>query len=150
MVYFSTVHSITSYGSIFWGISTHSKIVFKIQKRIIKIITNSDNKASCQDLFKKLYSLPLQSQYIFSLLIFVVKNKDFFKTNSEVHSFNTRSNCDLYIPVANLTVFQKEVWYSAIKICNHLSPTLKQLSYDIFKFKSALNRYHLTNPFYTL
>ena len=31
MVYFSTVHSIISYGIVFWGISTHSKI-FKIKK----------------------------------------------------------------------------------------------------------------------
>jgi hypothetical protein len=51
MVYFSTVHSIISYGVIFWGISAHSKIIFKIQKRIIRIITNSDNKASCRYLF---------------------------------------------------------------------------------------------------
>jgi hypothetical protein len=61
MVYFSTVHSIISYGIIFWGISTHSEITFKIQKRIIRIITNSGNKESCRDLFKKLYILPLQS-----------------------------------------------------------------------------------------
>ena len=40
MVYFSTVHAFISYGIIFWGISTHSKIIFKIQKRIIRIITN--------------------------------------------------------------------------------------------------------------
>jgi hypothetical protein len=79
MVYFSTVHSIISYGIIFWGISTHSKLIFKIQKRIIRIIMNSGNMASCRDLFKKLDILPLQSQYIFSLLMFVVKNKDFFQ-----------------------------------------------------------------------
>jgi len=125
-VYFSTVHSIISYGIIFWGISTHSKIIFKIQKRIIRIITNSDNKISCRDLFKKLYILPLQSQYIFSLLMFV-KNKDFFKTNLDVHGFNTRSNHDLHIPLANLTVhaFQKAVWYSGVKIYIYLPPALK-------------------------
>jgi hypothetical protein len=74
MVYFSTVHSIISYGIIFWGISSYSKIIFKIQKRIIRIITNSGNQDSCQDLFKKLNIISLQSQYIFSLLIFIVKN----------------------------------------------------------------------------
>ena len=40
---------------------------------------NSGNKDSCRDLFKQLHILPLQSQYIFSVLMFVVKNKDFFK-----------------------------------------------------------------------
>jgi hypothetical protein len=33
MVYFSTVCSIISYGIIFWGISTYSKIIFKTQKK---------------------------------------------------------------------------------------------------------------------
>jgi hypothetical protein len=33
IVYFSTVHSIISYGIIFWGISTYSKIILKIQKK---------------------------------------------------------------------------------------------------------------------
>jgi hypothetical protein len=33
MVYFVTVHSIISYGIIFWGISTYSKIIFKTQKK---------------------------------------------------------------------------------------------------------------------
>ena len=66
MVYFSTVHSIISYGIIFCGISAYSKIIFKTQKTIVRIITNSDNRDSCQELFKKLGILPLQSQYIFS------------------------------------------------------------------------------------
>jgi len=49
----------------------------------------------------------------------VVKNKDLFKTNSDVHSFNTRSHYDLHIPAANLTVFQNGVRYSGTKIYNH-------------------------------
>jgi len=109
MVYFSTVHSIILYGIIFWGISTHRKIIFKIQKRIIRIIMNSGNKDCCRDLFKKLYILPLQSQYIFSLLMFVVRNKDFFKTKSDVHSFNTRSHYYLLISAVDLAIFQKGV-----------------------------------------
>jgi hypothetical protein len=36
--YYLYVHSIISYGIIFWGNSSHSEKIFKIQKRIIKII----------------------------------------------------------------------------------------------------------------
>jgi hypothetical protein len=36
--YFSHVHSIISYGTIFWGNSSHSEDIFKIQKRKIRII----------------------------------------------------------------------------------------------------------------
>jgi hypothetical protein len=106
MVYFSTFHSIISYGTIFWGSSTHSNNILKIQKRIVRIITNSGNKDSCHNLFKKICILPLQSQYILSLLMFAVKN-DLFKTNSDIHSLNAIFNYDLHIPVANLAVFQK-------------------------------------------
>jgi hypothetical protein len=87
---------------------------------------------------------------MFSLLMFVVKNKDSFKTNSDIHSFNTRSNRDLHIPTANLAVFQKGVWYYDIKVYNHLPPTLKQLSHDVLKFKTALKIFLLANSFYTL
>jgi hypothetical protein len=109
MVYYSIAHSVMSYSIISRGDSTHSKTIFKIQKRIIRIITNSGSRVSCRSLLKKLSILPFQSQYIFSLLMFVVKNKDFFKLNSGFHTFNTRSKCDLHFPVVNLTVCQKGV-----------------------------------------
>jgi hypothetical protein len=54
MIYFSYVHSLLTYGIIFWGTSSHVKSVFKIQKRIIGIMTNSRSKDSCRDLFKLL------------------------------------------------------------------------------------------------
>jgi hypothetical protein len=82
--------------------------------------------------------------------MFVVKNKDLFKMNSDVHTFNMRFNHDLHFPVVNLTLFQKGVWYSGVKLYNHLPSTLKQLSYDISKFKVALKRFLATNAFYTV
>jgi len=82
--------------------------------------------------------------------MFVVKNKDFFKTNSDIHSFNTRFNHDLHIPIANLAAFQNGVWYSGIKVYNHLPLPLKHLSHDGFTFKAALKRFLLANSIYTL
>ena len=78
--------------------------------------------------------------------MFVVTNKDSFKTNSDIHTFNTRFNHDLHIPVANLAVLQKGVWYSGTKVYNHLPPTLKQLSHDFFKFKTALKDFFFLTP----
>ena len=37
----------------------------------------------------------LQSQYVLSLLLLVVNNKDKYKANSEIHSINTRQNSNL-------------------------------------------------------
>jgi len=46
MIYFSYVHSVMSYGIIFWGNSHPSNSIFKIQKRIIIIITNIGSRDS--------------------------------------------------------------------------------------------------------
>jgi len=55
------------------GNSPHINNIFKIKKRIIRIITKSSTE-TCGQLFKKSEILPLHSQYMFSLLLFVVKN----------------------------------------------------------------------------
>ena len=47
----------------------------------------------------------------------------------------TRQTFDLYIPTANLTTYQKGVYYSGIKIYNHLPTAIKDLSGDKSKFK---------------
>ena len=40
MIYYASVHSIISYGIIFWGNSNYSNTTFKLQKRAIRIIMN--------------------------------------------------------------------------------------------------------------
>jgi hypothetical protein len=90
MVYYAYFHSITNCGIIFWGNFPYNVKSFKIQKNIIKIITKCRDRASCRDLFKTLKMLPLQSQYTFSLPLFVANNKSKFKINSDVYNTYTR------------------------------------------------------------
>jgi hypothetical protein len=47
MIYFSYIHSIITYGIIFWENSASSDEVFKLQKRAIRIITNTHSRTSC-------------------------------------------------------------------------------------------------------
>ena len=71
---------------IFWGNSVLSHGIFKIQKRVIRLITNSGIKDSCRYLFKELKILPLYSQYLYSLLMFAAINRDLFKANTFIQS----------------------------------------------------------------
>jgi len=112
--YFPYAHSFISYGIIFWWSSSYSENIFDIQKRIIRIIMNSSMNASRRQLFKDLNILPIQSQYIYSILLFFTKCKDQFLFNSQVHKINTRQTFDLYVPTANLTTYQKGVYYLGI------------------------------------
>jgi len=109
VVYFAYIHSIMSYGIIFGGNQTYSEKIFKIQKRVIRIITNSRTRDSHRELLKKLEILSLYSRNIFSLSIFAIKNKHLFYTNNQVHSVHTRFKTNLHPPIANLTKFQKGV-----------------------------------------
>jgi hypothetical protein len=52
----------------------------------------------------------------------VAKNKLF---NSQVHKINTRQTSDLYLPSANLAMYQKGVYYSGIKVYNYLPTAIK-------------------------
>jgi hypothetical protein len=55
--------------------------IFKLQKKMIRIMMGYKNNHSCRNLFVTLGILPLSSQYIFSLLLFLNKNKNQFKVN---------------------------------------------------------------------
>jgi hypothetical protein len=101
-------------------------------------MTKTRSRDSRRQLFKWLEILSLQSQYLFSLLLFVVRNKVLYTTNQEIHNINTRSNINLQLPVCNLTVFQNGAYFSGIKLFNHLPPKIKSLSNEIKLFKPAL------------
>ena len=61
-IYFSYFNSILLYGIIFWCNSAYSYDIFKIQKRITRIIMNARNGDSYHQLFKNLKILPLKSR----------------------------------------------------------------------------------------
>jgi len=101
-------------------------------------------------LFKKLQILPLASQYLLSLLMSVVQNKHFFSSNIENHNIDTRRRNNLYLPQANLTIYQKRAYYSGIKIFNNLHLEIKNVAGNLKKFKIALKQFLYTYLFYTL
>jgi hypothetical protein len=68
-------------GNNFWGSSTDSKKVFYIKKGIIRIMAATKWRASCKEIFKKLIVIPLASEFLLSLLSFIVDNMEKFKLN---------------------------------------------------------------------
>ena len=126
-VYKTYFHSLISYGIVFWGNSSNSLHVFWLQKRAFRIITGSRPRDSCRGVFKKMRILPLQSQYILSLLLFIVNNKNFSHVNSEIHGLNITKNSNLHQPQANLSLYQKGAYYSGIKVFNSLPFNIKKI-----------------------
>jgi hypothetical protein len=91
-IYFAYFHSITQYRIIFWGNSSNSRKIFTLQQKIIRIMVGARPGTPCRNLFKKLELLPVQFQYIFSLMNFFVNIQENFQINSSVHCIYTRNN----------------------------------------------------------
>jgi len=146
-VFYSYFHSVMTYGLIFWGNFHYSNIIFRLQKRNIRIIAAIRCRDSCREHFKNLKILPLQSQYIYSLSLFVIDNGDYFRVNSEIHNIN-KSN--LHLPISNLSVCQKGTYYIGIIVFNSLPCQIKEISHNRNQFKHALKHFLYFHSFYTL
>jgi hypothetical protein len=80
---------------------------------------------------------------------FIVNNQEHFQTDLAVHIVNTRNEDHFHRPVANLSCFQKTVYYSGIKIFSSLPSGLKSLMNKIVQFKVAL-KYLNTHSVYLI
>jgi len=148
MVYYAFFHLVMSYGLIFWGNSTNSKCVFKLQKQAIRIIMGARNRDSCREFFKQLRILPLCAQYIYSLLTFVVNNRKLFLDNAELYTINTRNSHNVHFPLPHLMKYQKGVHYAGIWLFNHLPTSIKNTANDTEMFKKVLKKFLMDNSFY--
>ena len=84
-----------------WGMTfkSHLDPLIKIQKRALRLITNSHRLAHTEPLFKELNILTLQKSYVFSVQLLMFKFysgmlprvfSDFFVANADVHDHDTR------------------------------------------------------------
>jgi len=128
VIYFAHIHSIISYGIIFWGSSSYANKVFILQKKMIKIITNTRPRDFCREVFKNMEIMTLYSQYIYSLVLYTINNKHLFEANNEIHKYKTRNNNNLY----------------------HLPQYIKVSTNDHKYFKSTLKRFLYHHSFYSM
>ena len=69
----------------FWGEnSSYTNKVLILQKKIIRIIMSTRTSGSCRELFTDMKILHMYSQYIYSLMSYIVNNKHLCNTNTEI------------------------------------------------------------------
>lgn len=140
IIYNSYFHSVMSYGLIFWGNSASAEKVFRMQKRAIRLMVGCGYKQSCRNRFKELNILPLRAQYVYLLMMFVVKNRDKFALNNDYHDLLTRRRMDLHMNQVNLAVYGRGVSHMAVKVFNALPYNLKEIASIPNQFKVKLTR----------
>jgi hypothetical protein len=147
MVYCTHFLSLMNYGIIFWGNSSYSNKVFKLKKRVVRIITSSVGSDSCYDLFKNLKIFTLPSQYMFLLLCFVITPFYQYMFNSEINGRSTRQITNFHQPISNLSLYKKGILNMGIKSNNNLPCFIKRTLDNNNKFKSLLRNILYFNPF---
>jgi hypothetical protein len=126
MIYFAYFHSLLEYGIAFWGNSTKSVKVFKLQKRVIRLTTGNNVRTSCRPLLPMLGIMTLPSQYIFSLMRFLSRNLEFSTFNSTIHNYN---------------IYQKGLHYESVGVFNKLPHNITELILHNKSFLTKLKNY---------
>jgi hypothetical protein len=124
--------------------------MFILQKRTIRIITNTAVRESCRETFKNMEIMTLYPQFIFSLILFAVKNKHLFTSNNEIHTYKTRNYLNFHLPTVNLAKFYKGPYISGTKAFTHLPRHTKILVNDMKCFKLSLKRFLCHHYFYSI
>ena len=145
MIYMSLVFTYLNYCNLIWGAAHYSIIepLFKLQKKAIRIITNSYYLEHTTPLFKDYKLLTVHQVYILNCILFIYKCmkcnqylefRARINANSDIHDHNTRRK-DLRVNTKpRLTICKKSCLYFGIDKWNLLSPRIKYLnSVDYFK-----------------
>jgi len=98
-VYFTKFRTLLRFGIQFWGgIGGELNIrIFRLQKRIIRLMVGVSSRTSCRQLFKELNILTLASLYILEVTRFIRKYCHSLEQNCKVHKYNTRRKMDIHV-----------------------------------------------------
>jgi hypothetical protein len=98
-IYFANFHSNFRYGILFWRGDSQSIKVFKLQKKVVRLICNVKRKISCRELFRTLNILPMSCVcvcvcvciyiYIYKMetAYYIKLNNEGLKQNLAIHDY---------------------------------------------------------------
>jgi hypothetical protein len=143
-IYNSLVLSYLTYGVIIWG--WQSNQLTKIQKKLIRIISNSKYNAHCDPLFRKLKILKLSDICALHDLKFCYKYEHgllphYFTVvlnTGGIHDHNTRHHNDPRLPAVSHEFAKHSITYRYPYCFNNMNPNFKDKihthSFEGFKF----------------
>jgi hypothetical protein len=146
-VYYGYVHSMLSYGIVFWGGATRFGELFKIQKWVVRLMKRANRRTSCRPLFKELDILPLPCLYLYELLTFIKRNCCLFKKNSDIHDYATRQRNDFCIEQHRTSLYERGPRGAGIALYNRLPRGVSDLEEK--QFCVMLRKILIENVFYS-
>ncbi len=144
-----------NYSIIAWGSSckTYLKNIFKLQKRAVRIISNSHYLSHSAPLFKNLNLLNVYDTYDLELCTFMYKHatnqlpkvfENYFNTRSNIHNYKTRNSNAYQIPKIKTNFAQKTIKTMGPDKWNSLEKDV-QLSKTVKHFRSKMKENMILN-----
>lgn len=144
--YYAHFHSNMTYSLLNWGHSPHSKRVFGLQRRCIRILCGLKYRECCRESFRQLKVLTLPGEYIYQCLLYIRTNLGMFTVHSDVHNYPTRGRDGVRADYFRLLRSRGGTTYHCVKCYNALPERVK--SYDFTKFKTTIKSYLRESAFY--
>ena len=142
-LYNSLAYPYFTYCNVVWGntFPTHVKPIIVLQKKLVRIITNSHYLEHTSPLFKLTNILPYEKlhSYLLALHMFRKLSSNQIR-NSTRHDYNTRSGSEIHIPFHRLSISQHSVDYASGHVWNMLPQYLKNCV-NMRQFKKLLKNH---------
>lgn len=147
--YYAYAYSAMKYCILIWGHSPECLRVFRIQKRIIRLIFGLTYLESCRGVFKEGNLLTFYGLYIYELIMFIRKNLGTLRFNRDVHTYNTRNSSDVFIEGYRTTRLSHSPIIKGSYYYNSLPNQIKGIQ-SINNFKTELKKYLIEKIPYNL
>lgn len=148
--YYAYAYSWLNYAIILWGDSVEFDKLFVMQKKCVRILTNTKPRDSCRPHFIKNKILTLPSLYIKQASLFVRKNKILFKTKQDNNiNYNRRNGNKIELPPTKLKLASQSPHHRLAKIYNKIPEYLKNEEKDTL-FCKNLKLFLLEKCYYSV
>ena len=145
MLYNALIAPHLNYCLPIWGNSSdrNNHILFKLQKRAVRIISHSPYRAHTKPLFSRLHIFNIYEMFKFQVAIFMyschnnqlpVSLLECFRLNKSIHEHNTRSANNFHLPHVRTSLHKKSLFFIGPQIWNQLPERIRiSQSLDVFK-----------------
>ena len=155
ILYNSLILSHMLYCNIVWGSCSITRInsLLLLQKRAIRIITNSNYLSHTDPIFHRLKTLKIQDIHTLQTGIFMYKYShnqlptlfhNRYSLNSNIHSYPTRRSTDYHLVNPKIIIAQKSIRHHGPDVWNTLPNQIKQCS-SLYSFKASLKNLLISN-----
>jgi hypothetical protein len=152
-MYYSFIFPYIGYCIELWGSANYSLLssIFKLQKRVVRIIVSAGYRAHTEPIFSQLSILPLSKVYQMNVILFMYKFSNdllpniftaMFHWNKDVHQYNTRQARKLHVIKCKTSSLIKSLSYKGILMWNYITDKINP-NCSIVTFKWHLKTYLL-------